>query len=93
MTWLASILGAISAAVKLAAGYLGWKRDKTLIALGRSEQKQIDTEAQEQAQEVIKDIADERSAIPDAASDPDDVARELRGQKTGFGGSGRKRPF
>jgi hypothetical protein len=90
---IAAIISALAAAIKVAASYLAWARDRTLIALGAAQERNKSSEAEAATQEAIKDIADERSAIPPAPTDPDDLARELRGQKSGAGGSGRKRPF
>jgi uncharacterized membrane protein len=88
-----AIISAIAAVFKTVATYLAWARDKTMIALGAAQERNKSAEAEASTQEALKEIADERSAIPDVATDPDDLARELRGQKPNSGGSGRKRPF
>ncbi|CAN2533121.1 hypothetical+protein [Methylocapsa aurea] len=43
-------------------------------------------EAAEETADVIADAADARSALPGAATDADDLARRLRGRKTGADG-------
>jgi hypothetical protein len=89
---LAAIISALAAAFKLAASWIGFARDKLLIALGASQERAKINEADAATQSAIKEVADERSAIEDAATDPDDLARELRAQMSGKP-SGRKRPF
>lgn len=85
----------ISFLATLAKGVVAWigiRRDRLLISLGASQERAKINEADSATQEAIKEVADERSAIEDAATDPDDLARELRGQMNGKP-SGRKRPF
>lgn len=89
---IAAIISAVAAALKLAVTWIGYARDKTLIALGATQERAKANEASSATQEAIKEVADERSAVEDAATDPDDLARELRAQMNGKP-SGRKRPF
>jgi hypothetical protein len=89
---VAAIVSALAALFKLAASWIGYARDKTLIALGATQERAKANEASAATQEAIKEVADERSAVEDAAADPDDLARELRAQMNGKP-SGRKRPF
>ena len=90
---VAAVLGFLGTGLKLALQMAQNARDKLLVTLGASQERNKATEAEADTQEALKEIADDRSAIPDAATNPDDLARELRGQKSGSGGSGRKRPF
>lgn len=89
---LAAIVSAVAAALKLAVTWIGYARDRTLIALGATQERAKANEASAATQEAIKEVADERSAIPAAATDNDDIARDLRAQMTSKP-SGRKRPF
>lgn len=91
MIW-SSILSLLAAFAKGVVSAIGLARDKLLIALGASQERAKINEADTATQEAIKEVADERSSIRDAATDPDDLARELRGQMIGKP-SGRKRPF
>jgi hypothetical protein len=91
---LASILGAVAAALKAVAAYITWARDRTLVALGAAQERNASSEAQAATQEILKEVADERASIPDPATDNDDIAGELRKQKTGNSSVGsRRRPF
>jgi hypothetical protein len=89
---IAAIISAVAAALKLAVTWIGYARDKTLIMLGATQERAKANEASSATQEAIKEVADERSAVPDAATDPDDLARDMRSQMDGKP-SGRKRPF
>jgi len=89
---IAAIISAVAAALKLAAAWVGFARDKLLVALGASQERAKINEANTVTQEALKEVADERSSIDDSATDPDDLARELRKQG-GPGRSDRKRPF
>lgn len=90
---IAAIISALAAAFKAAVTWMGFARDKLLISLGASQERTKVNEAEAATQEALKDITDERAAVPDAATDADDIARELRKQKSGGGTSDRKRPF
>jgi hypothetical protein len=89
---ISAIATALAAIFKVVATWLSYARDKTLIALGATQERAKINEADAATQSAIKEVADERSAIEDAATDPDDLARELRAQMDGKP-SGRKRPF
>jgi len=89
---LAAIISAVAAALKLAVTWLGYARDKTLIALGATQERAKANEASSATQEAIKEVADERSAVEDAATDADDLAKDFRAQMSDKP-SGRKRPF
>lgn len=89
---ISAIVSALAALFKLAASWISYARDRTLIALGATQERAKANEASSATQEAIKEVADERSAIEDAATDPDDLAKDLRSQMTGKT-SGRKRPF
>jgi hypothetical protein len=91
MIWT-SIVSLLAALAKGVATYIGLARDRLLIALGATQERAKINEASSATQEAIKEVADERSAVPDAATDPDDLAREFRSQMDGKP-SGRKRPF
>jgi acyl-CoA reductase-like NAD-dependent aldehyde dehydrogenase len=90
---IAAIAQAVAAAFQALLAWLQKKRDDLLVSLGAAQERNKAAEANAETQEALKEVADERSSIPDAATDPDDLARELRRQKSGAGGSGRKRPF
>lgn len=89
---LTSALAFLAAFVKGVVMWLEHKREQLLIALGATQERAKSNEASAATQQAIKEIADERSAIPDAATDNDDIARDLRAQMDGKP-SGRKRPF
>lgn len=91
MIWSA-VVSFLAALAKGVASYIGLARDRLLIALGATQERAKANEASSATQEAIKEVADERSAVPDAATDPDDLARDLRSQMAGKP-SGRKRPF
>jgi hypothetical protein len=50
-------------------------------------------EAALETQEVVNDVADARAGLPAVASDPDDLARELRAERTTTSAGRRRRPF
>jgi hypothetical protein len=54
--------------------------------------KAVDDAALE-TQEVVNDAADTRASLPAPASDPDDLAHELRAERTTVGPGRRRRPF
>jgi hypothetical protein len=89
---ISAVISALAAAFKLAATWLGFARDKLLVALGASQERAKINEANTATQESLKEVADERSSIDDPATDADDLARELRRAGTG-NRSDRKRPF
>lgn len=92
MIW-SSIVSFLAALAKGVATYLGLARDRLLISLGATQERAKANEANTVTQESLKEVADERSSIDDPATDPDDLARELRSQKNGSSVTGRKRPF
>jgi hypothetical protein len=89
---ISAIVTALAALFKLAASWISYARDKTLIALGATQERAKINEASATTQESLKEVADERSSIDDPATDVDDLARELRRSGTGSR-SDRKRPF
>ena len=46
-----------------------------------------------ETQEVVNETADARAGLPAAPDDPDDLARELRAERTDPTASRRRRPF
>lgn len=74
---LASILGAVFDALR------GKRQDEDRIA---THEEAAVAEAAEETADVIADAADARSALPGATADADELARRLRGRKTGANG-------
>jgi hypothetical protein len=79
-----AVLGALFAALRVR------RQDGEHDAAARGQA--VDDAALE-TQEVVNDAADARASLPAPATDPDDLAHELRAERTAAGPGRRRRPF
>lgn len=86
---MSGILSAVIAFIKAVAAFIGWKQQAALMEAGKKEGNAEMAKAEMESENVLKEIADERSQIVSGGT-ADDIAKRLRSRKEGDSGpSGR----